>query len=512
MKKTTKFTLLFVLTIALLIGVLAALPLVASAAGEHTVTIKACDENGQPITTGYVSIQSNGTVYSPTNGEVKLTGSAIYQIKAMATAGYYTFKGWKDKDDFSGGYRSTSADIKIEEDLNLFAVYKPAEYQIHYVGAVGATNIPEAVQSKYVIDPIYHPEYRQPETPSVHVFGSDTALPTTVLTRPSGQTQTHVLTGWIAVDNKGDLIFNDKITISKDTHTDVYLIPIWTPKKFPVKLVDCVLEEYREYAEETHNIKTYTESFEYGSTVSYQTFGSLVPEAYYGYKLSTKTPAFTQATVSETETVVIYRYFEPCTYTIKFDIAAPKAEFTETGTAEYKIVYNEKVESIVVPKRTGYTFTGYFSSTNAKYFNTDGTFKSETGIWKFAEDVQLTAKWEIQKHTVTITAIDETAKSCMDQLKLTLALNKAEGAELVEYNPETEYDYGTAFILRITAPSGKKIAEWNEEGLHTAENIVVFSIGELKDLEGVEQKVSVGVFGHIFTGGKEQLKKAIKGQ
>ena len=40
----------------------------------------------------------------------------------------------------------------------------------------------------------------------------------------------------------------------------------------------------------------------------------------------------------------------------------------------------------------------------------------------------------------------------------------------------------------------------------------VCSIGELKDLDGVNQKVSVGVFGHVFTGGKEQLKKAINGQ
>lgn len=46
----------------------------------------------------------------------------------------------------------------------------------------------------------------------------------------------------------------------------------------------------------------------------------------------------------------------------------------------------------------------------------------------------------------------------------------------------------------------------------TVKNYFVFSIGELKDLEGVDQKVSFGLFGHVFTGNKEQLKKAINGK
>lgn len=59
---------------------------------------------------------------------------------------------------------------------------------------------------------------------------------------------------------------------------------------------------------------------------------------------------------------------------------------------------------------------------------------------------------------------------------------------------------------------GSSVAGYLLDNRLTVKNYFVFSIGELKDLEGVEQKVSVGVFGHVFTGGKEQLKKAIKGQ
>lgn len=59
---------------------------------------------------------------------------------------------------------------------------------------------------------------------------------------------------------------------------------------------------------------------------------------------------------------------------------------------------------------------------------------------------------------------------------------------------------------------GSSVAGYFLDNRLTVKNYFVFSVGELKDLEGVDQKVSVGVFGHVFTGGKEQLKKAIKGQ
>lgn len=59
---------------------------------------------------------------------------------------------------------------------------------------------------------------------------------------------------------------------------------------------------------------------------------------------------------------------------------------------------------------------------------------------------------------------------------------------------------------------GSSVAGYLLDNRLTVKNYFVFSVGELKDLESVDQKVSVGVFGHVFTGGKEQLKKAIKGQ
>lgn len=45
----------------------------------------------------------------------------------------------------------------------------------------------------------------------------------------------------------------------------------------------------------------------------------------------------------------------------------------------------------------------------------------------------------------------------------------------------------------------------------TVDNRYVYSVGRMKDLNGEVHTVSVGAFGHVFTFGKDQLLKAIKG-
>ena len=59
---------------------------------------------------------------------------------------------------------------------------------------------------------------------------------------------------------------------------------------------------------------------------------------------------------------------------------------------------------------------------------------------------------------------------------------------------------------------GSSVAGYLLDNRLTVKNYFVFSVGELKDLDGAGHKVSVGVFGHVFTGGKEQLKNAIDGK
>ena len=44
------------------------------------------------------------------------------------------------------------------------------------------------------------------------------------------------------------------------------------------------------------------------------------------------------------------------------------------------------------------------------------------------------------------------------------------------------------------------------------ENYFVCSIGRIIPPDGDAKTVSVGVFGHVFTFGKDDIKKAIKGE
>ena len=67
-------------------------------------------------------------------------------------------------------------------------------------------------------------------------------------------------------------------------------------------------------------------------------------------------------------------------------------------------------------------------------------------------------------------------------------------------------------ISEIVGSIGSSVAGYLLDNRLTVKNYFVFSVGELKDFYGEEQKVSVGVFGHVFTGGKEEIKKAINGK
>jgi len=56
---------------------------------------------------------------------------------------------------------------------------------------------------------------------------------------------------------------------------------------------------------------------------------------------------------------------------------------------------------------------------------------------------------------------------------------------------------------------GSGIASWIVDNRLVVKNHFLWSTGELQDLNGNYNQVSVGVFGHIFTFNKEDLDKAI---
>lgn len=72
----------------------------------------------------------------------------------------------------------------------------------------------------------------------------------------------------------------------------------------------------------------------------------------------------------------------------------------------------------------------------------------------------------------------------------------------------TEGDEGIALFA---SSLGSGIVGYVLDNRLTVKNHFVFSTGELNKLDGSSERLSVGVFGHVFTFSKEDLDKALDG-
>ena len=80
-------------------------------------------------------------------------------------------------------------------------------------------------------------------------------------------------------------------------------------------------------------------------------------------------------------------------------------------------------------------------------------------------------------------------------------------------NDELQTDDKDAQALSALFGSiGSSVAGYVIDNRLTVDNHFVYSTGTLKDFDGVDKQVSVGVFGHVFTFKKEDLKKALNGR
>lgn len=70
----------------------------------------------------------------------------------------------------------------------------------------------------------------------------------------------------------------------------------------------------------------------------------------------------------------------------------------------------------------------------------------------------------------------------------------------------------TTGLSQFFGSIGSGIAGFFIDSKLTVENYFVCSIGKITPPDGDAQTVSVGVFGHVFTFGKDDIKKAIKGE
>lgn len=70
---------------------------------------------------------------------------------------------------------------------------------------------------------------------------------------------------------------------------------------------------------------------------------------------------------------------------------------------------------------------------------------------------------------------------------------------------------GEEGLALIASSLGSGIVGYVLDNRLTVKNHFVFSTGNLQHLSGEEERISVGVFGHVFTFSKEDLDKALEG-
>lgn len=100
-----------------------------------------------------------------------------------------------------------------------------------------------------------------------------------------------------------------------------------------------------------------------------------------------------------------YRYWDDKSYTVTLN----NQSATTAGTTSVTTAYGDYLPSITVPKRTGYTFKGYYSQTGGagtKYYNANGTYARS---YNKTSNTTLYAYWVANKYTITA-ASSSTAK------------------------------------------------------------------------------------------------------
>lgn len=474
MKKQIRFTLLFALALALLLGALIALPLSASAtaADTYTLTVKVVKPDGTLIES-YGEIRQEGGV-SKSESTLTYTASAGTNIVLTASPnGYYTFFGWKRSLDatFTLGDENNTVVESLIENATIYAVFEPVEYKIYYVGAKGTpeSSIPAAILAKYGTDVEYHPSYLKIVSPNKHVYGTATAIPQAYTNEP-GKTQSHTFLSWKAYSESGVEIDLENGKIPADTNCEIYLVPQWIPMQFDITCYDRAGTP-----DSFAPLGQYSVPVNYGVSVSGKDFGG--QRDYVGYEFNAADEAnYTEIVVGVDADTAVYRYYTPCQYTVHFDPALPStdAELAERGTEEITVIYQQSLpEKIDVPSCTGYVFLGYYlkvGTSDRLYYDQNGNVGA-IKFWVLPRDETLFAKWELQKHDVVVNVVDENGNPCNDAVKVLINGSAASGA----------LDFGTEVVVEVKVRSGqnKKLTKWNGVAIaHVTTVTETFVIGE----------------------------------
>ena len=117
--------------------------------------------------------------------------------------------------------------------------------------------------------------------------------------------------------------------------------------------------------------------------------------------------------------------WEANTYTVTFD-----ENSGDTTHEDLTVTYDNRY-TLPTPEKLGYTFLGWYDEKDTKW--------NESGTWKRADDLSLTAKWQINRYTVTVNG------------------DPTDGGTV---SGGGTYDYGTSVTLTATPNRGCDFIGW----------------------------------------------------
>lgn len=153
-----------------------------------------------------------------------------------------------------------------------------------------------------------------------------------------------------------------------------------------------------------------------------------------------------------TDAVTYYANFKANEYTVTL----AQTNATTQGTTSVTATYDSDMPTISessLPKRTGYTFNGYYSGedgTGTKYYNANGT---SARTWNIANNTTtLYPYWTIDQYTVTLTVTPD------------------------GYGTTTgsgTYDYNSSVPISATANIGYQFTQWNDGDTNASRTITL---------------------------------------
>ena len=148
-------------------------------------------------------------------------------------------------------------------------------------------------------------------------------------------------------------------------------------------------------------------------------------------------------TSEDNSVVTLYAVWQANTYTLTFNANGANASCSETSR---DVVYGKAYGTLPVPTRTGYSFTGWFTSINGDTEVTSATIMG-------SKDATLYAHWEINACAITINVTKDSDIGCSGAFKVTYMNSAGESTTTLIHSGDTVRGVAKDQSITIQAPS-----------------------------------------------------------